>query len=758
MTFRGFQIMRAMLVAQIGCMFMICLADADDRICYYPCDEAVDGRALDASGSGVDAVYVGPATTDACDQKADLIIPGTKARYSGIFPSLVDEGLFNKALRCYGGGRQDIRRKGLNLGKGDFTISFWVNHTGFNQASDFGGGGGRGCIVSGSSPRLYIYLDDSGKMTLEMPDAGKAAMSSTDAPAKNQWAHVAFVVDRDNHAGCKIYMNGVAEKMTSVRMAGSEKYDYNISSVFSFGQALIGDIDDIAVYGKALSAPEIKSIYSKAPRELLAPVEVSVAQKTPPLEQSKAHKPYRFIYNLDSSGVIYGYNSLVAKNVKEYLRSNADFLEGTHVDAVFWHDGAGGNTANWDSDVMELTGARVGKVDPFLLELIKGGNDPARIVIPEIQKHGVDVFYSFRVNDCHDNLGNHPELVATFKDQHPEWTIGSGHPYGGPRQLNFAIPEVRDLKFAVIEEVFRKYNFDGLELDLLRSPPYFIPGEEPENAHLLTEYLRRVRKHLNKRSAELRRKLMLAVRVDENMEACRLDGFDVTAWVKEGLVDIISMGSGAKDIAVEEFKALTKGTDVKIYPCLYTARHPRAEEVYRALATNYRYQGADGIYTFNWGAHSSHMHKTGVLQRKMLSQVDDLKAMSGKDTLFLADSGKSSTWYPHNWIQAPLPMMVEAGEQADVPVMIGQDFTKISKLRQIVMILRYEVMSDTDDDMRLQLNKMPLPKPKRESGMSVQLKLKPEQLKPGRNYFTVSALRSKLKVTAVEIYVDYIER
>ena len=78
-----------------------------------------------------------------------------------------------------------------------------------------------------------------------------------------------------------------------------------------------------------------------------------------------------------------------------------------------------------------------------------------------------------------------------------KWSILSGqserdipevHP-SVHRNLNFAVPEVRDLKFAVIEEIFRKYDFDGLEIDFLRSPPYFVPSEAPGNAHLLTEFL-----------------------------------------------------------------------------------------------------------------------------------------------------------------------------------------------------------------------------------------------------------------------------
>ena len=75
--------------------------------------------------------------------------------------------------------------------------------------------------------------------------------------------------------------------------------------------------------------------------------------------------------------------------------------------------------------------------------------------------------------------------------------------------------QVRDLKFQIVEEIFQKYDFDGLEVDFLRGSPYFMPGTEAENAHLLTEMLQRMREHLNARGVERGRPIRLAVRVDE---------------------------------------------------------------------------------------------------------------------------------------------------------------------------------------------------------------------------------------------------
>ena len=159
---------------------------------------------------------------------------------------------------------------------------------------------------------------------------------------------------------------------------------------------------------------------------------------------------------------------------------------------------------------------------------------------------------SFRINDIHDSFI--PDEMPTFKVEHPEWMIGE-RKYGDVTSfktaLNFAVPEVRELKFRVIEELFQKYDFDGLEIDFLRSSPYFPPGTEAENAQLLTDLLQRTRNHLNNRARERGRPVRLAVRVNESLESCALDGFDVRTWIDERLVDIVARGRGVMDIEVE---------------------------------------------------------------------------------------------------------------------------------------------------------------------------------------------------------------
>lgn len=469
-------------------------------------------------------------------------------------------------------------------------------------------------------------------------------------------------------------------------------------------------------------------------------------------------KPYRLIYQMDTSGIL-----PLSKTAEEYLKGVVNFLDDSHVDALFWHDGAGGNTANYESDVMELTGERSGEMDPFLLKLIEEGNDPPKIVVDAAKKRGVDVFYSFRINDCHDSLGSQ-RLTPTFKLQHPEWTIGEGHPYGPKLNLNFAIREVRDLKFAVIEEVFRKYDFDGLEIDFMRNTPYFIPGEEPANAHLLTAFVRRVREHLEKRGKERGRPITLATRVDENLEACRLDGFDVATWTKEGLIDLLILGSGAIDIEVEAFKKLTQGTDVLVYPCVYgwPSRYmPAPVELHRALAMNYWHQGADGIYTFNWNVHTCaweelndrpRQHGRLAHQAPLLLEIDDPQLLRGKDKLYAADRGSPTRVYAHNWMHCVLPATLENGKSIKVPITVGEDIAANAPAGKICnALLQLGISRQTvDDAIAVTLNGAELnvedaqTRGTTDSNKEIAFVLDPEQVQAGINVVTIELTNTEL--------------
>ena len=415
----------------------------------------------------------------------------------------------------------------------------------------------------------------------------------------------------------------------------------------------------------------------------------------------------------------------------------------------------------FDSEVLELTGGRIGDVSPTLSKWIAEGNDPLKAAVQEAGKRGIDIFYSYRPNDIHDGGSNMAEL-ATFKLKHPEWMIGK-QPYGRETHLNFAIPDVRKLKLAYIEEVFRKYDFDGLLFDFMRSPPYFLPGEEPGNAPVLSGFLGEIREMLDRRGRERDCSIELAVRVGETVQACRLDGFDVATWMREGLIDILILGSGVIDIHVEAFRELSQGTGVLIYPCLYgwpSGYNPIPAALARGLALNYWAQGADGIYTQNWFPY----REGNEYQVGLLKEIGDPASLATKSLMFAADRGKPvSSGYSHNWMQAVLPLRLVVGQAVEIPILVCADLGEASgstRPFQLTMQIEFDRLPPAlpiSDGLRFTLNGTPLRDPEK-SKESVCFQLSAGQLERGTNRLVIEILdpqpekeRHPLIVNAAEI-------
>lgn len=469
-------------------------------------------------------------------------------------------------------------------------------------------------------------------------------------------------------------------------------------------------------------------------------------------------RQYRVIFNCDGHAVAKDANG----DVNQWIENLFGPLENSHVDALFWCDGAGGNTANYDSQVLERTGVRSGKPRTYIDKWIDAGDDPPAVVVREAKKRKLDVFYSFRINDIHDSFI--PDEMPTFKVEHPEWMIGEqkyGNVTSFKTALNFAVPEVRELKFQVIKELFEKYEFDGLEIDFLRSSPYFLPGTEEKNAHLLTELLERTRTHLNARSKQLGRPIRLAVRVNESLRSCDLDGFDVATWIDRGLVDIVTLGSGVIDIEVEEFKKLAEGKNVHVYPCLYgwpSRYNPISAELASGIALNYHAQGADGIYLFNWFPHTANnSENTGPYMAGLLKQIGDPKTLvkSQPNMMFAVDRGRPQRAYQYNWLHCVLPETLSTNKPLEVTMRVFRKFPNESKLELRLLVDNLK----NEDLVSVSLNGSTISKWNRSKPNQLDAAIAPSQLRYGRNQIKISmqppASNSNEPriVTAVELHV-----
>jgi hypothetical protein len=108
-----------------------------------------------------------------------------------------------------------------------------------------------------------------------------------------------------------------------------------------------------------------------------------------------------------------------------------------------------------------------------------------------------------------------------------------------------------------------------------------------------------------KREAERGRPFLLAVRIPENLEGCRIDGIDAPRWIADKLVDILVLGTRTMRVDVQAFRSLVGDKPIKIIPS-FDGFHTtegyclQPIEYLRGVYSNFWHQGADAVGTFNW--------------------------------------------------------------------------------------------------------------------------------------------------------------
>ena len=302
-------------------------------------------------------------------------------------------------------------------------------------------------------------------------------------------------------------------------------------------------------------------------------------------------------------------------------------IENTAVDTLLFSFGSG-NVAEYQSNVLEWPGqadrfkfpesktwhggVEISSKDQYLnpKSLADAGHNPPAVIVEECRKRGLDAFVSLRMNDIHDGQhtkGALPNVeLPTFKRINPDWLVEDLDWWSA---LNFAHPRVRALKLKVVEEFFDRWDFDGIELDWMRHSLYFPRGTERENGKYLTQFMRAVRKSLNKKAIKRGRPIEIAVRIPERIDWCELGGFEIAEWLSEDLVDMLILGQGLTELpTLGEFRGLMKSRQIPIYPTLFSygnSYRVSPDEVIRGSASNLWRDGADGLYTFNWYLYGS---------------------------------------------------------------------------------------------------------------------------------------------------------
>ena len=421
-----------------------------------------------------------------------------------------------------------------------------------------------------------------------------------------------------------------------------------------------------------------------------------------------AKEPYRILLNSDGgSGALYAHEPPITD---EQLCRVIDALQGTQVD-VFIQSVSFGSFVAYGTKVGELYGkGRNEFEDPNfrrwaqnVLGLLEQGKDPLAIWAARAHSLGMEFWPSLRMNDIHkDWVEMWPSLRSPWELARPHVKIGAqstdyyrrrwprtGQPSNGfTWAFDYALAEVRDLKFSLIEEMCAQYDVDGFEMDFLSSPIYFKRGEVQRGMPQLTQFVRRVRQRLDEIGQQKGRQLTLAARVPPSFQMCQMIGIDARTWLRDKLVDVIvpvTRGYLDMNADVRGFVAAAQGTDVRVVGGLsdIKVRHytgNASPQMLRAAAAGYWQQGAQGIHLFNFDCHCSGAGRASQpvfneSERQVLHEIGEPQTLAGKDKhYFVTRDIEGDTPAEGGEMQLPLDLL--AAQQRPLRFTVGDDIAR----------------------------------------------------------------------------------
>ena len=306
---------------------------------------------------------------------------------------------------------------------------------------------------------------------------------------------------------------------------------------------------------------------------------------------------------------------------ESFLAVRTKGIERTHVDTYVYSTLARFNCCTHDSRVAEI----ITTTDPFFVPhnhaqaLIDLGHDSLSLAIGFCRAHGIEAFWSARMNDMHDNWT--PQNMTRFKRAHPELRLWRAGDYGRPGDgtiephmyavaMDYGREEIRRRQYDTILDVCERYDVDGIELDFMREPVYFRPNmegrpAEAEHLGLMTGFMQRLRAAVDEIGQRRGRPILISARVPNLLDRCLYIGLDVKRWIEENLLDMLipSLEFTPFTGDITEIAALAHAHGVPVYACIGGGVDGIGGcggiEGWAAATINALSSGADGIATFN---------------------------------------------------------------------------------------------------------------------------------------------------------------
>ncbi|MDA3925397.1 MAG: hypothetical protein PF904_11935 [Kiritimatiellae bacterium] len=452
------------------------------------------------------------------------------------------------------------------------------------------------------------------------------------------------------------------------------------------------------------------------------------------------------------------------KTREAFLESRSTPLIGSQVDTILYCDGIWGMFTH-ASPTADLRAGSDQAYKEWAVDLIKdGGPDPLGSVIDFGHTNGIEVFWSLRMSDTHDS--GDPTMLSPWKKENPDCLVGkfeerksykgAGKRWSG---VNYAEKKVRDRTVGWFDEVGAKYDVDGFELDFFRHLVFFknpLLGKPAtdENRKQMTEVIRSIRKIADKHALRRGHPILVTVRVPDSLEYGKDAGLDIEEWLKEGLIDMMTVSGYFRLNSWKTSVELGHQYDVPVFAGLSESRvrKPKRKfknkpEEYRGRAFSAWNEGVDGVYTFN------HFNP----KSPVFSEIGDPVALAGMDKVYT--TGARNTRAVNYWLAdgmqymgrfvplADTPRKLSNTEPLIVPVDIWDNFADASsQMRARATFVLSGVKEPSQLEVKLNDHSLKLEKMKMGR---VSCNLSSHQIKAGENSFSFRVTDASLPKAAL---------
>ena len=306
---------------------------------------------------------------------------------------------------------------------------------------------------------------------------------------------------------------------------------------------------------------------------------------------------------------------------------------------------------------------RLEELHQCLEAVIEDGRSLMGIYTESCHRHGIAAYASLRMNDAHtSDEAREWQVRSPLKRERTDLLLGAPAPIPGPGnaqrwnfswQWDYGRPEVRHRFLGLIDETLERYDFDGVELDWMRQPPFFKAGQIMRHIPTLTDFMRQARALVRKHAGARARPLHLITRVPPSLDHALELGIDTRTWIGEGLADLVVLSSAsyctpAVDIAQAVACAQKSGTPIYTgfdggthLASPHEGYHYGQPSLLRAVAHNGYAQGAAGVHLFNYDIKH---HRAGPVEKdelnadhlQLLTDLTDPLSLAARDRCYTA--------------------------------------------------------------------------------------------------------------------------